>query len=116
MGQNDLAEIASTSGQLGFLQQLTDNKSVLTAAADRLHYMQMTPGGSGENPPMSEYHALLIEQGDTDVLDYFVDILVEQHIPRDTAVAMVKGRASALLKEATSISTASMRTLEQGLK
>src|ERR1041384_5471057 len=66
MGQNDLAEIASTSGQLGFLQQLTDNKSVLTAAADRLHYTEMIPGGSAANPPMSEYHALLIEQGDED--------------------------------------------------
>src|SRR4051794_18842550 len=36
MKQNDRAEIATASGQIGFLQQLTENKSVLLAAADRL--------------------------------------------------------------------------------
>jgi VWFA-related protein len=117
MGQNDLAEIVSTSGQLGFLQQLTDNKSVLTAAADRLHYTQMTLGGSAESPPMSEYQALLIEQGDQDVLDYFVDYLVEQmRLQKDQAVTIVKGRASALLKEASSISTRSMSTFQTWMK
>ncbi|HXI26062.1 MAG TPA: VWA domain-containing protein [Pyrinomonadaceae bacterium] len=117
MGQNDLAEIVSTSGQLGFLQQLTDNKSVLTAAADRLHYTQMTPGGSVDTPPMSEYHALLIEQGDEDVLGYFVDYLFEQErIPKEQAVTIVKGRASALLKDASSISTRSMTTFQTWMK
>ena len=36
MGQNDEAAIASASGQIGFLQQLTNNKSVLRAALARL--------------------------------------------------------------------------------
>src|ERR1041385_1783853 len=117
MGQNDLAEIVSTSGQLGFLQQLTDNKSVLNAAAERLHYTQMTPGGSIDKPPMSEYHALLIEQGDTDVFDYFVDYLVnEERIPREQAIIIVKGRASALLKDASSINTRSLTTFQTWMK
>jgi VWFA-related protein len=117
MGQNDLAEIVSTSGQLGFLQQLTDNKSVLTAAADRLHYTQMTPGGSVDRPPMSEYHALLIEQGDEDVLGYFVDYLVNQErLQKEQAVNIVKGRASALLRDASSISTRSMTTFQTWMK
>lgn len=116
MGQNDLAEIVSTSGQIGFLQQLTDSKVVLNAAVDRIHYQQMTPGGLAERPPMSEYQAMLIEQGDTDILDYFVDILVEQRIPRGQAVDMVKGRAGALLKESSSISTRSMSTFETWMK
>ena len=117
MGQNDLAEIVSTSGQIGFLQQLTGNKAVLNAAVDRLRYQQITPGGLSENPPMSEYHALLIQQGDENVLDYFVDALMEQmRIPRGTAVDLVKGRASALLKEASSISTRSMSTFETWMK
>ena len=33
MGQNDEAAIASANGQIGFLQQLTDNKAVLRAAS-----------------------------------------------------------------------------------
>ena len=113
MGQNDLAQIASTSGQVGFLQQLTNNKAVLNAAVNRLHYQQVTPGGSAENPPMSEYRAMLIEQGDEDVLNYFVDALLKQiDMPRGMAIEMVKGRASALLKEASSISTRSMATFK----
>src|SRR5882762_7968988 len=36
MGQNDEAAIASANGQIGFLQQLTDNKTVLRAALERL--------------------------------------------------------------------------------
>jgi len=36
MGQNDQAEIASANGQIGFLQQLTDNKAALRAALERL--------------------------------------------------------------------------------
>src|SRR6202171_4637422 len=36
MGQNDMAAITSATGQIGFLQQLSDNKAVLRAAVDRL--------------------------------------------------------------------------------
>jgi VWFA-related protein len=36
MRQNDEAGITSASGQIGFLQQLTDNKTVLRAAIERL--------------------------------------------------------------------------------
>src|SRR5258706_5744182 len=36
MGQNDEAAIASASGQIGFLQQLTNDKRVLKAATGRL--------------------------------------------------------------------------------
>src|SRR5206468_3826247 len=42
MKQNDQAEIVSASGQLGFLQQLTDNRTVLNSAADRLRANQLT--------------------------------------------------------------------------
>src|SRR5436190_8684238 len=38
MGANDVVAIASASGQIGFLQQFTDNKTVLRAAIDRLHH------------------------------------------------------------------------------
>jgi len=56
MKQNDRAQIASTSGTLGFLQQITENKSVLTAAAARLRSFEMTLQ-TAEYPPMTEYQA-----------------------------------------------------------
>src|SRR6185295_8221104 len=50
--QNDAAEIASASGLLGFVQQLTNNKTVLNAAADRLRSNQMTLE-TAEYPPIT---------------------------------------------------------------
>src|SRR2546425_5251948 len=54
LGQNDEVVITSASGQIGFLQQLTDNKAVLRAAVERIkarpYYVRDT-----ERPPMTEY-------------------------------------------------------------
>jgi len=73
MGQNDRVLITTGSGQLGFLQQLTDNKDVLRLAADRLRARQfLTP--DDERPPMGPYQALQIEANDSNVLKYYVEI------------------------------------------
>ncbi len=40
MRQNDQSVIATATGQLGFLQQLTDNREVMMAAIDRLRTQQ----------------------------------------------------------------------------
>ena len=45
MGPNDQVAITSASGQIGFLQQLTDNPIVLRAALDRLKFV---PGVSSD--------------------------------------------------------------------
>lgn len=42
MGDDDQVAIVSTSGQIGFLQQLTDNQTVLRTAASRLSYKRET--------------------------------------------------------------------------
>src|SRR5256714_6579727 len=85
MKQNDQAEIASTSGQLGFLQQLTDNKTVLNSATDRLRSLQASPQ-TAEYPPMTEYQALVIEH-DTDLLKFFAEELIKHEggIPSEAA-------------------------------
>src|SRR5215213_622086 len=49
MGQNDLVAIASTSGQIGFLQQFTDNKDVLRAAIARLNHVPYVVTDYGGN-------------------------------------------------------------------
>src|SRR5256714_6118229 len=70
MKQNDQASISSVSGQLGFLQQLTDNKAVLKSAADRLRSLQATLQ-SVEYPPMTQDQASLIEKHIDDFLNFF---------------------------------------------
>src|SRR6185503_7533592 len=75
MGQNDLVAIASASGQIGFLQQFTDNKDVLRAAVARLNHVPYVITDYGGNPGsrMTENMALTIERkDDSNVFEFFV--------------------------------------------
>ena len=112
MRQNDQAAIASVSGQIGFLQQLTDNKTVLTAAAERLR-VQQSFEHTAEYPPMTEYQALQIELPDEDTLGFFVDAVLRENpgLPRQTAVEMVNTRAARVIVNAQSITTRTLATL-----
>lgn len=69
MGEDDQALIVSPSGQIGFLQQLTDNKTALRLAVSRINYQaQSVP--SGGRRAMTVYEALAIDRGQRSVLDY----------------------------------------------
>ncbi|HSQ25020.1 MAG TPA: VWA domain-containing protein, partial [Pyrinomonadaceae bacterium] len=107
MRQNDQAAIASASGQLGFLQQLTDNREVMMTAIDRLRAQQQLMLHTAEYPPMSEYQAMAVEQHDSDVFEFFVDAIVKENpnLPRQTAAEMVRQRASQILEDSSSITT-----------
>ena len=113
LGQNDEAAIASASGQIGFLQQLTGNKTVLHAAVERL---QLRPYSvrDYERPPMTEYQSLLVENNDRDVVAYFVDQVIKENpgINRDIAESMVKSRARILLQQAGSVTDNTLAGLE----
>ena len=112
MGQNDETAITSTSGQIGFLQQLTDDKNVLHAATERLGSRSYGTRDS-QRPPMSEYHAHLIESGNEDVFLYFVDEVIRQNplTPRNLAAAEVQGRASQINQQANYYSNSTLNTL-----
>ena len=86
MGQNDQAAIASATGQIGFLQQLTSDRMVLRLALDRLQRENRIPCAILDRPPMSEYEALLIDRLDRDVFDFFVTetMRLNPGITRDT--------------------------------
>src|SRR5829696_5390514 len=78
LGQNDQAAVISASGQVGFLQQLTDNKAVLRAAAGRIN-TRFYSARDGQAPVMTEVHAAAIERNDTMVQDHFVDHLLREN-------------------------------------
>ncbi|MGH9903902.1 MAG: VWA domain-containing protein, partial [Pyrinomonadaceae bacterium] len=113
MGQNDEAAIASASGQIGFLQQLTSDKAVLRRAVARINYRPYVVR-DGERPPMSEYQAIAVEQRNRDVVDFFVEQLLRDTpgLRRDMAENMVASRANQILQQAESISTNTLATLE----
>jgi len=98
VGQNDQAAVSSASGQIGFLQQLTDNKTVLRAAAERLKPLPQNKNDM-LSPPMSEYLAhAIIDRYDRDVLAFFVESLLRDGIPASSAENMVRSRAEQILR------------------
>lgn len=69
MAPGDQAMLFTPTNQIGFLQQLTDNKAVLKLAASRINYQsQFAP--SGGRRAMTVAEAAAIERGQRDVLDY----------------------------------------------
>ena len=76
MGPLDQVAIASSTGQIGFLQQFTDNRAVLRAAIARLNHRPYVNLDT-ENIKMTEYNAIRIGQGDKDSLDFFVNELLK---------------------------------------
>src|SRR5207248_1872903 len=81
MGANDEVAITSVSGQIGFLQQFTNDKAVLRAAVARLNYRANTKTDMGD-PPMSEYAALKIREGDEGLISYYVSEILRQNTTR----------------------------------
>jgi VWFA-related protein len=113
MGQNDQVAIASATGQIGFLQQLTTDRMILRMAVDRLKTRNYSVR-DGERPPMSEYEALLIDRFDRDVLDFFVTEMMRMNpgLSRDQAASMVRNRASVMLSQGARFTQITLGGLE----
>ena len=97
---SDQVAITTTSGQLGFLQQFTDDREMLREAASRLKYRANT-ARDFERPPMSEYVAFAIERGDTDALGYYIQKFLQdnQGIPPESARSIIQARARTLTQQ-----------------
>lgn len=121
MGPDDQVLIASTSGQIGFLQQFTDSKEALQAAAARLKY-RLTTARDTDRPPMSEYQALSIERGDEQLLTHFMSFVWREQfaglrksnpaVAKDQAQRVVHTRACRILSQSDYIARATLTTLE----
>lgn len=73
LGANDQAAIVTASGQVGFLQQLTDNRAVLRAAIKRLGYRQNPENYPGKTR-ISEYEASqVLDSGNRELYAYLLE-------------------------------------------
>lgn len=77
IGEKDVVAITSPSGQVGFLQQFTANKDALRTAVARLNY-RANPKLDTEKPPMSEYIAMKIREGDESAMTFYVQEVQKQ--------------------------------------
>ncbi len=84
MVESDQVAITSSSGQIGFLQQITDDKVALRSAVARLNYRANTKMDM-DNPPMSEYIATKIRDGDEATVSFYVSEMMKQNCFKATA-------------------------------
>lgn len=117
MGQNDQAAIASATGQIGFLQQLTTDRMVLRRALDRLH-ARMYSVRDSENPAMNDYQAMLIDRLDRQVFDFFVTetVRVNPGMRTDQAASIVRARATQIQAQSAQLSQNTLLGLESMVK
>lgn len=107
--------ISSVSGQIGFLQQFTNDRAVLRAAVRRLKY-QSQAALDTERPPMTEFQALSVDRGDPSTLEYLIQQVILENspnaFPRNVAETMIKNRARQIRRQAARLSAATISTLE----
>lgn len=113
MRPTDRVAIISTSGQVGFLQQLTDNKAVLLEAIARLHFKR-----SSESPamevPISEVDANLVaNHRDAGLFSYLVEATAKQYqMSAFNAFLLVKQRLRQINSQSRIVEMQSLLGLE----
>ncbi|HYK91373.1 MAG TPA: VWA domain-containing protein [Acidobacteriota bacterium] len=114
MNSHDRILLAAATRQIGFMQQLSSDKSVLRADLESLSAARVSVEDN-RKPPMSEEQALAIVQDDPEVLGSFVNLILAQNhqsgkTARAKAEIAVKTRAAALATQSVSV-TARMLTV-----
>ena len=113
MMANDRVAIVSTSGQIGFLQQLTDNKAVLREAIDRLNH-KYNPETTASQVSISEVDANLIaSRGDRGLFAYLVEATMKEfQTDSINAVNIVKNRVRQINAQSKLAETETLSRLE----
>ncbi|HET9479095.1 MAG TPA: VWA domain-containing protein, partial [Pyrinomonadaceae bacterium] len=127
MNSKDNVAITSASGQIGFLEQFTNNRAVLDAAVGRLVPRPYDAHGysAGNATKMTEYMALNIDttKSDTKVLDFYVTECMKGAatfkkarqalaLIRASCETQVKNSARAILMQAAQITQNTYNSLE----
>lgn len=134
MRHNDQVAIVSASGQVGFLQQFTDNSGALRLAISRIKPRSKVVQDS-EGVAMSEYVAYRIAQGDRAALTFYTNEMLRSlqftyALPKyggkgagyqggsepEQAERMVLRRAEAMMAQSVETSLASLSALERFLR
>ena len=125
MSEDDQAVIASASGQIGFLQQLSSDKDVLRAAIEHLKYRPQNFLDT-DRPRMTIFQAHAIERNDARVLEYFEAVLLNDMLAalarqnpqaaRDAAERMTRSRASRLIKQSDLVAVQTLAGLSSALR
>jgi VWFA-related protein len=114
MKPNDRVAIVSASGQVGFLQQLTDNKAVLREAISRLS-PKYNPETTASQVTISEVDANMVaNHQDRGLFSYLVAATMREYQMQNpiNAVMMVKNRVRQINQQGKSAELATLSGLE----
>jgi VWFA-related protein len=118
MKANDRIAIVSTSGQIGFLQQLTDNKAVLREAISRLS-PKYNPETTGSKVTISEADANMVaNHADRGLFSYLVTLTMREYQMQNpiNAVMMVKNRVRQINQQGKTAELATLSGLENMIR
>jgi VWFA-related protein len=118
MINGDRVAIISASGQIGFLQQLTDNKAVLREAINRIN-AKFNPETTASQVHISEVDANLVaNHADSGLFNYLVTATMRefQMQSRISAVTMVKNRVQQINSQAKQAELETLYRLEIFIK
>jgi VWFA-related protein len=131
MSSKDNVAILTASGQVGFLEQLTNNRAVLDAAMSRLIPRLYDANGysAGNATKMTEYMALTIDtsKSDTKVMDFYIqECMKGANIIRKSSAVLalirascetqVKNSARAVLMQSAQITQNTYNSLENAMR
>lgn len=112
---DDQVALITTSGQLGLHQQFTNNREVLKRAINRLAFMQRSVAlNTSDVPRLTPYQAELIDNNIPDALALAVNEIMAKMpgTTRQMATSMAQSKARMVVAENTSITRATLDTLE----
>ena len=111
--------VASASGQIGFLQQFTNDRAALRAAVARLKYVSQAALET-ERPAISGFQAIAVDRGDPSMLEYLIQQVIFENSPRTfpryQAESMIRSRARSIRRQAALLSGASISALESVIR
>ncbi|MEN3327223.1 MAG: hypothetical protein V7638_2030 [Acidobacteriota bacterium] len=131
MTSKDNVAILTASGQVGFLEQFTNNRAVLDAAMSRLIPRMYDAHGfsAGSSTKMTEYMAFTIDTSKTDrkVMDFYIEECMKgannfrtaqqvRALIRASCETEVKSSARAVLLQAAQITQNTYNSLESAMR
>lgn len=131
MNSRDNVAILTASGQVGFLEQFTNNRAVLDAALARLIPRPYNAQGYsyGNSTNMTEYLALTIDTGKTDakVMNFYIEECMKGAatfrrarqalaLIRASCETQVKNSARAVLMQAAQVTQNTYNSLESAMR
>lgn len=115
---DDQVAIVSTSGSLGFLQQLTTERRVMRLALSRLGPRAMQVVTMADRPIRSTYQAELILRNDREVIEAAIaEFLAENpFMPPEQARRIIEGTAQRVIQYSENVALGSIETITNAIR